>query len=455
MPKAKVNQITKIYEIIRQYPNEFSLLKNELNCKLCHCPVNCEKKFFVNSHRESKKHKDLMIKPNQCKLVNFEKPTEDSWAYQVTKAFLEADIPLQKIHSESLNKLFSSMNRPLPSVSKCRSMVEFICKNVLQEINRKLRNKKIFMIIDESDINNQKYVNTLIGDISNPSLCYLVDCRPLNNSPNANIIAQIADDNLRNMNTSRSDFLLLISDAAPYMLKAGETIKVLYSNLFHITCLAHLLHNCALRVKTYYKDVDNLISSIKGLTVKNKARRQLFSDIGAPPDPIVTRWGSWLSASQYYSENLPAVRTIVSSIEGEGIIVKKAKEALQSNNISQQLREIFSYYLQIKDLIMYSERSDSTIDDLYFKIKSLSFGNDPCQIKDYVEKRLQKNEIARLLNMELDSITPADYAFLMKCQPTSVNVERSFSLLSKLLAKDRNFKPNNVLFYAIPMFNKL
>lgn len=36
--------------------------------------------------------------------------------------------------------------------------------------------------------------------------------------------------------------LLFLSDAAPYMVKAGKNIKAFYSNMEHVTCLAHSLY---------------------------------------------------------------------------------------------------------------------------------------------------------------------------------------------------------------------
>ena len=43
-----------------------------------------------------------------------------------------------------------------------------------------------------------------------------------------------------------------------------------------------------------------------------------------------------------------------------------------------------------------------------------------------------------------DSISLAVYHMLQNSQPTSASVEKSFSMLKKLLAKDRNFKVENV-----------
>ena len=39
------------------------------------------------------------------------------------------------------------------------------------------------------------------------------------------------------------------------------------------------------------------------------------------------------------------------------------------------------------------------------------------------------------------------------CQPTTASVERSFSMLNKLLAKDRNFLPQNVKHYMCVHYN--
>jgi len=67
------------------------------------------------------------------------------------------------------------------------------------------------------------------------------------------------------------------------MVAAGNVLKSLYSKLFHVTCVPHLLHNCAMKVKSHFHDVDQLITSIKAATVKNKSRQAQFAAIGYPP----------------------------------------------------------------------------------------------------------------------------------------------------------------------------
>ena len=46
--------------------------------------------------------------------------------------------------------------------------------------------------------------------------------------------------------------------------------------------------------------------------------------------------------------------------------------------------------------------------------------------------------------MERQDISPTVYYMLQNSQSTSASVERSFSMFKKLLAKDRNFKVENV-----------
>ena len=50
--------------------------------------------------------------------------------------------------------------------------------------------------------------------------------------------------------------------------------QTLHPKLFHMTCVAHLLHNCAMKIKSYFKDVDQLIAIANSTTVKTKPDRK-------------------------------------------------------------------------------------------------------------------------------------------------------------------------------------
>ena len=137
------------------------------------------------------------------------------------------------------------------------------------------------------------------------------------------IAVYTVDDVLRKLGPKRQKFALLLTDAAGYMSLAGKTLKELYPTLMHVTCVAHLLHNCAIRVRAYFKNIDNVVATIKAATIKNKDRKNDFREAGlpSPPELVITRWATWLRAALYYSENLPAVRTIVNNWTSGGLLL--------------------------------------------------------------------------------------------------------------------------------------
>ena len=176
-----------------------------------------------------------------------------------------------------------------------------LSEDELKRIGNAVHDKQTFLIVDESTLSGTLYLNILVGNLETPHVSYLYDCQPLKCAPSSNIIAQAVDDAVRNLGINRSFFCLLLSDAAKYMIAAGITLKSLFTKLFHVTCLAHLLHNCA-QIKSHFEDVDQLIAKVKAVTIKNKTRQAKFPAIGYPPQPVFTRWGSWLNAAMYYAK---------------------------------------------------------------------------------------------------------------------------------------------------------
>ena len=77
-----------------------------------------------------------------------------------------------------------------------------------------------------------------------PEKTYLIECC-VTEAMNQSIICMKINDILLKLDIARENFLQLLSDAASYMTACTATLKVLYLRLFHVTCLAHMLHNCA------------------------------------------------------------------------------------------------------------------------------------------------------------------------------------------------------------------
>ena len=59
-------------------------------------------------------------------------------------------------------------------------------------------------------------------------------------------------------------------------------------------------------------------------------------------------------------------------------------------------------------------------------------------------KKLTFIHLEAIIRMNREDISPALYVLLQNCQPTTASVEKSFSLMGKLLFEDRHFNQENI-----------
>ena len=93
-----------------------------------------------------------------------------------------------------------------------------------------------------------------------------------------------------------------------------------------------------MRVRAHFKNIDEVIATIKAATIKHKDRNKNFHDAGLPSplDPVITRWATTLKAALYYIENHPAVRTIAIKWISAGLLVN-TKRRYQCERIDSGL----------------------------------------------------------------------------------------------------------------------
>ena len=391
MPKQAKSFTANVRQICHEYPDEFSATPaRDLRGNLCDVLVKCDKKFFVESHRKSKQHqRKLETKSKSQSKQIFLQLDQVNFKEQVVSSFLAADIPLHKLNHPSLKSLFATMGKVLPSETATRACVAKLASQKEEQIQELLRDKTIFLVVDEAEIAKQKYISVLVGSLDAPNQAFLVDWHPLDSGSNVNssVILHTVDDILRHLEIKRENFSLFLTDAARYMSLAGKTLKELYTSLMHITCVAHLLHNCAMRVCAHFKNIDEIIATIKAATIKNNDRKKDFHDAGlpSPPDPVITRWATWLRAALYYSESLPALRTIANNWTSAGLLVSTAKDATNVEDLVSDLVKI-NQYRTLAANVEFLEGSACTITEAYGLLKNMQVDDDPCTIKNYIKK---------------------------------------------------------------------
>ena len=151
------------------------------------------------------------------------------------------------------------MGKVITLEAAARACVVKLTSQKEEQIQKLLRDKNSLLIADEAVVAKQKYINVLVGSLDAPNPTILVNCHPLDSDSNVNssIILHSVDDILRQLEIKRKRFSLFLTTAARYIFLAGKTLKELYPSLMHVNsnvnCVAHLLHNCAMRVCSFRK----------------------------------------------------------------------------------------------------------------------------------------------------------------------------------------------------------
>ncbi|KRZ71320.1 hypothetical protein T10_8686 [Trichinella papuae] len=232
----------------------------------------------------------------------------------------------------------------IPSESSLgKNYIDNNFNNVMDRIRREVAYNKIWVSIDETIDSVGRFVaNVVIGtlDADQPSKEYLLTSEVLEKS-NSSTIAQLFTSSLAVLwpeGVRHENVLLFVTDAVPYMKKAAGALKVLFPNMLHLTCLAHGLHRISEHIRCLFPDVDRLISNVKKVFLKAPSRVQLFKEmapeIPLPPQPVLTRWGTWLCAVFYYAANFTKIQEIIGCLEDEeSAAVKIVHEIMQKESL--------------------------------------------------------------------------------------------------------------------------
>ena len=108
-------------------------------------------------------------------------------------------------------------------------------------------------------------------------------------------MSRLVKDTLRALdpNFDSSRFRIFVSDAAPYMCKAGRDLKVFFPRLVHLTCVLHGISLVAEKALEAFPEVNRLIAACKMVFVKAPSRRatyrESYPELALPPEPVLTR----------------------------------------------------------------------------------------------------------------------------------------------------------------------
>lgn len=259
MPKVKQSMAHKLNNFVSRYGEKvFSTDGNILFCKLCEVRVAAEKKFTIDQHVKREKHiRGLQLlegkkTTHQMLLGQACSSSGSPFFEELCEAFICADIPLNKVNNPKLRAFLEKhTGKPIPDSSTLRKNYVSRCyQRTMQEIRQKVSGKKIWVCMDESTDSLGRYVaNVVVGTMEEDGSGeqFLINCEQLE-KVNFSTISKVFDRSLGLIypnGIQHDSVLLLLTDAAPYMVKAANSLQALYSKMVHVTCLAHALHRVA------------------------------------------------------------------------------------------------------------------------------------------------------------------------------------------------------------------
>ena len=181
----------------------------KMYCKLCSVIVNCVKTYTINSHMSTHKHtkklnsnlentKMLKLKPEQTFLETTNSCTE--FSIKILNAFISADIPIHKLNNKHLKNLFEFMGHPLPSAKTVRNCIDSMFYNEKLRIKDFIKNKPIFIVIDETFNKASKFTSVLVGLLEYPKITYLIKVDFSEYSINAEYISSLLSQTIDEFN---------------------------------------------------------------------------------------------------------------------------------------------------------------------------------------------------------------------------------------------------------------
>ncbi|KAL4092191.1 hypothetical protein QTP88_026733 [Uroleucon formosanum] len=444
MPKTKSNLGSSITRWIEPYNRDKTVFTTSglvIYCQVCDRQVRCNKKFQITQHVTTEFHLKCLKKSSnnseQMLMGDEIKPKTSSFNEDLCLSLIAANISWFKLQNLVFHDFLQNYTKKhIPNESTLRKSFLHPCYVSTIE---KIGDSYIYLVVDETtDINGSYIANLLVGVLNeqSPSKPFLIACKKLDKT-NHSTISRFVNDSLRILwphGGNDEKALLLCSDAVPYMIKAGKTLNVFFPNMIHISCLAHMIQRLAEKVREMYPNVNTLVRNLKKVFLKAPQRvdvyKEIMPSVPLPPEPVLTRWGTWIKAANFCADHLDNLKIILQKLEDKNVFsIKKLKS--------------------IKNL----ERSSLTLCDSIQIVNNviLAMEKVPGQQGKIIQEKLlyliEKNvgfqtakQITAILSGKGNSIMPPNLTPSMcscvKFAPiTSVDVERSFSTYKSILTE--------------------
>jgi len=345
----------------------------------------------------------------------------------------------------------------IPDESTLRKLyIEPLYSEKIEQIRKIVGQNPVYFIVDETmDACKRSVLNILVGtfngEYSKPMLLREIVLE----STNSTTVSQSIMDSFYKLwpnGIKYENVWLILSDQAKYMIKAVNSIRNLFPNIHHISCIVHALHLVCEDIRNSFENADKFVANFKKILSKSPKRIQKYkksTELPLPPQPVVTRWGTWLNTCFFHIDNFKKIKTFLQKLSDESKAIKNAKELVNTEELENEFIQINEFRFLpkiIEKLETQGLRAAAQMEML--KEVQTKLGD---RYLEKLESSISKNpDLKRFFeNKDLEFKVKTTYAPL-----TSVDVERSFSRLKNILTDDRHkLTPDNMEKLIVIQYN--
>ena len=424
---------------------------NKIKCEICDSSLTIivEKGVTpLNEHLKTEKHLyGLKIIENM--------KNENHESIQFHKNFLmwmlNNNIPLSKLDNcdfknylENLSgkQLFTRqhyMNHFLPD----------LYNQEIKDIFNHFNYSPYYLMLDEfSDKLSRKVVNILIGELNEfelkqPYLINTLEFETVNSDTLFNFLSWQVNK-IHSSHLLTSNFKLLLSDKASYMLSLGSKLKLQFQQIKHVTCLCHALHNLCETIRKDHKNVKKCMKQLIFVIKKKQKNKLLFEETVQSKFPktyICTRWGSYISFACFFYENYQLVCELISKLKEKD---QKKLQIFLSEQFKVEIESIYKYKFLVK-AISSLESSTLSVKNQINIIQDVVSKVENSRYEERINDILSNNpDLDYFMNYNILNVSFEERMF-SNAPLTTCHVERSFSKFGIICSNDRT----NLIFENI------
>ncbi|KAB0805292.1 hypothetical protein PPYR_02262 [Photinus pyralis] len=451
---------------------------DKIFCRICNKIFSCKKKFHIIQHENTNAHKRFVAKGAVVQpqisesLTNV--PARSTFFMDLCTAMVAANIPWFKIDCPPFrNFLEKYTETKIPNRTTLSKLYLPKCyQNAINIIQADIGQHDIWICVDETTDRMGRFIaNLIVGKLSEDSAAtpYLLSSKVLERT-NHCTVARFVNESLAILwpnAIQHAKVKIMYSDAAPYMLKTATSLKVFYPNLIHFTCIAHGLNLVAEVIREQYPNVNGIISTTKKIFLKAPLRVQIYKEMlpntPLPPEPVLTRWGTWLNAAFFYNTHFEKIKEVVAQFDSNSAAsIKNAQNFFNSPGIKNELTYIHTHFKIIPETIKKIEARGmplteslglvETVSDslrsapgrvakvAFNKLSNCLLKNPSYETLWAIKKIFCGDEAELPFNFVTDNIQAFKFAPITSCE-----VERSFSMYKNILTDKRhNLSEKNV-----------